>query len=110
MNRKARLAGLIGAGVLIAGAGFWYLETFMSRDAQIDSMHRGCVAEFVEMTAKLKPGDPATGLLKGLSERFGRLLDGVSGNMSDTVCGALRDACREDFDGGICTAARERYL
>ena len=110
MNRKTRLAGLIGAGVLIAGAGFWYLETFMSRDAQIDSMHRGCVAEFVDLAAKLKPGDPPIGMLKGLSERFGRLVDDASGSMSDRVCGALRDACREDFDGRICTAARERYL
>ena len=31
------------------------------------------------------------------------------GSMSDTVCATVRDACREDFDGRICTAARERY-
>ncbi len=109
MNRKTRSAALIGMGVLIAGAGFWFLERHFSPAAQIESMHRACLAEFAEATAKLKPGDAGPALFKGLSESLGRMLESVSGGMSGAVCGALRDACRDDFDGRICAAARERY-
>ena len=114
MNRSARAAGLIGAGVVVAGAGFWFWQQFHSRGAQIDSVHRACVAEFTETAAKLKAGvqpDEATsGIAKGLSESLGKFLESMSDGMGDTVCGALRDACRNDFEGRICTAARERYL
>jgi hypothetical protein len=82
-----------------------------SRDAQIDSLHRACMAEFAEVAAKMKagvqPGDASP--FKGFAESLGRLLENMSGGMSDTVCAAVRDACRDDFDGRICMAARERY-
>ena len=114
MNRNAKAAGLIGAGVLIAGAGFWFWQQFHSRSAQIDSVHRACIAEFAESAAKMKagvqPGDAGSGIARGLSESLGKFLESMSDGMGDTVCGALRDACRKDFEGRICTAARERYL
>lgn len=113
MNRKASAAGLVGLGLLIAGAGFWYFERHFSPAAQIESMHRACLKEFAEVAAKMKagvqPGDAASGIVKGLSESLGKMLEGMSGSMGDTVCAALRDACRDDFDGRICTTARERY-
>ncbi len=113
MNSKAKAAGLIGLGVLIAGAGFWFLERFLSPEAQIDAMHRACLKEFAEAAAKMKagvkPGADSSGIVKGLSENLGKMLEGLSGGMGDAVCGTVRDACRDDFDGRICSAARERY-
>lgn len=110
-NRSARLrsAALLALGVLAVGAGYWLWQEMLSRDAQIDTLHRACVAEFADFAARMKPGTSGSGMLKGLSESFGRMVDGVSGSMSDAVCAAVRDACREDFNGRICTAARERY-
>jgi hypothetical protein len=113
VSPKARSAGLIGLGVLIAGAGLWLWQQTFSRDAQIDALHRACMAEFAEVAAKMKagvqPGETSSGIAKGLSESFGKLLEGMSGGVSDAVCAAVRDACRDDFDGRICTAARDRY-
>jgi hypothetical protein len=100
-------------GVLIAGAGLWFWQQAFSRDAQIDALHRACVAEFAEVAAKMKagvqPGETSSGIVKGLSESLGKLFEGMSGGMSDAVCAAVRDACRDDFEGRICTAARDRY-
>jgi len=113
VNRKATTAGLIGLGVLIAGTGFWFWQQLFSRDAEIDSLYRACMAEFAEVAAKMKagvqPGDAGSGIVKGLSESLGKLLEGMSGGMGDAVCAAVRDACRDDFHGRICMAARERY-
>jgi hypothetical protein len=113
VNPKARSAALIGLGVLIAGALFWFWQQMSSRDARIDSLHRACMAEFAEVAARMKagvqPGDGTSGIVKGLSESLGKVLEGMSGDVSDAVCAAVRDACRDDFDGRICTAARERY-
>ena len=113
MSPKATTAGLIGVGVLVAGAGFWFWQQMFSRDAQIDSLHRACMAEFAEVAAEMKagvqPGEATPGILRGFSEGLGKLLEGMSGNMGDAVCAAVRDACRDDFDGRICSAARERY-
>jgi hypothetical protein len=112
VNRNAKAAGLIGAGVLMAGAGFWFWQQFHSRNAQIASLHRACIAEFADSAARMKagvqPGDASSGIVKGLSESL-KALEGMSEGIGDTLCGALRDACRNDFDGRICTAARERY-
>ena len=33
------------------------------------------------------------------------LVRGVTSGMSGAVCGALRDACRADFDGVVCRNA-----
>jgi hypothetical protein len=114
VNLNAKTAGLIGTGVLIAGAGFWFWQQFHSRNAQIASLHRACIAEFAESAARMKagvqPGDASSGIVKGLSESLGKVLEGMSEGMGDTVCGTLRDSCRNDFEGRICTAARDRYL
>lgn len=113
MNRRARAASLIGLGVLIAGAGFWFWQQMFSREARIDSLHRACMAEFAEAAASMKSGvqagDAAPGIVKGWSESLGKLLEGMSGGMGDAVCVAVRDACRDDYEGRICAAARERY-
>ena len=84
-----------------------------SRDARIDAVHQACTAEFAEAAARMKSGvqsaENPSAIAKSMTEGLGRMIEGMTGSMSDTVCATLRDACREDFDGRICTAARERY-
>lgn len=113
MSPVARSAALIGAGVGVAAAGYWAWQQLFSRDAQIEAVHRACIAEFAQAAARMKsgvPGESSTGIAKGINEGVGRMIDGMSGSMSDAVCATLRDTCRDDFDGQICAAARERYL
>ena len=114
MSAKARAALLLGAAALVAGGGAWLWQKFYSHKAQVEALHVACLAEFAESAAKMKagtdPGAASSGVVKGLSESLGKALEGVSGGMGDAVCGALRDACRDDFEGRICVAARERYL
>jgi len=111
--RHAKAAGLIGLGVLIAVAGSWLWQQFLSRDAQIDSLHRACLADFADAAARLKAGvdagGSATAIAKSISSSLARMLEGASEGVGDAVCSAVRDACRSDFDGRICSTARERY-
>ncbi|HVF64679.1 MAG TPA: hypothetical protein VNE58_11860 [Casimicrobiaceae bacterium] len=109
MTRNARIAAIAGAAAIVAASGFWFWQHFASRDAQIDAIHRACLTEFAEGGAKLKSALPG-GFLAGLSERLGKMVDGMSGSTADKLCGSVRDACKTDFDGRICTFARDRYL
>ena len=113
VNTSFRVATIIGVGAIVAAGAFWLWQRTFSRDAQIDAVHQGCVTEFAEAAARVKsgvqPGENPSAITKSMTEGFGRFIDGMSGSVSDTVCATVRDACREDFDGRICTAARERY-
>lgn len=113
VNAGVRTAAIVGLGVVVATGVFWVWQRTFSRDAQIDAVHQGCVTEFAEAAARIKSGvqsaDQASAIAKSLTEGLGRMVEGMTGSMSDTVCTTVRDACREDFDGRICTAARERY-
>ena len=113
MTPGLRSAAIIGGGAIAAAGAFWAWQHMFSRDAQIDAIHRACTTEFAEIAARMKSGmqssESASAFARSLSDSLGRAIEGMSGSMSDTVCAAVRDACREDFDGRICTAARERY-
>ena len=120
MNPVAKSISLAGLGFVLAGAAFWVWQQFFSRDVEIEAVHRACMAEFAAgkakadagaptSPAKLPPGDSGSGIVKGLSEGVSRMLEGMSSGMGETVCGTVRDACRSDFDGRLCAAARDRY-
>jgi len=113
VNTGARVATIIGVGVIAATGAWWLWQRSYSRDAQIDAVHQACTIEFAEAAARMKsgvqPGENPSAIAKSLTDGLGRLIEGVTGNVSETVCAAVRDACREDFDGRLCTAARERY-
>ena len=112
MRPTLKSIALFCAGMLVAGAGFWIWQHYLSRDAQIVALHRACLDEITAGRAKRKLGaqqDSGPAFLKGLTEQLGRMFDGVSGGVGEVVCDAMRDACRVDFDGRICLAARERY-
>jgi hypothetical protein len=99
--------------MLIAGAGFWAWQRFLSRDAQIAAMHEACLSEFADAAARAKaglaPGTDASSIARSLGGGLARLIEGASGNVGGAVCDAARDACRADFEGVICTAARDRF-
>ncbi len=108
-----RAAAIVGLVAVVAAGALWIWQRTFSRDAQIDAVHQGCVTEFAEAAARIKSGvqsgDNPSAIAKSLTDGLGRMIEGMTGSMSDTVCATVRDACREDFDGRICTAARERY-
>ena len=108
-----RAAAIAGLGAVVAAGGFWLWQRTFSRDAQIEAVHQGCVTEFAEAAARIRSGvqseESASSIAKSLTDGLGRMIEGMTGSVSDTVCATVRDACREDFDGRICTAARARY-
>lgn len=112
MSARLKSVALFCAGMLVAGVATWIWQRHLSRDAQIAALHRACLDEFAAGRAKLKAGvqpDSGPAFMKGLSESLGKMLDGASGRAAEVVCDGVRDACRVDYDGRICTAARERY-
>jgi len=113
VNTTLRVAAGVGMVAVVAAAAFWLWQRTFSRDAQIDAIHQGCVTEFAEAAARIKSGvqsgESTSAIAKSLTDGLGRMIEGMTGSMGDTVCATVRDACREEFDGHICTAARERY-
>jgi hypothetical protein len=121
MTRSNRDILLVVLTLAIAGAGYWIWARFFSHGAQIDAMHRACLAEFSagkdRVKSQLDKGaaavprhDPAAGIAKDISAGLGKLIDEFAGGVGEAACGTLRDACTLDFDGQACRKARERYL
>lgn len=102
---------LIALIVVVVGWLVW--ERHFSRDARIDSAYRSCMKAIggdaaAGGSAKAPPAkseDPAAAIAKGVTDALTSVMQGVGGAM----CGAVRDACRRDFDGSICQAALARY-
>ena len=120
MTRSNRDVLLVVLTLAIAGVGYWIWERFFSHGAQIDAMHRACLAEFDTGKDRVKSqldkgaaavprNDPAAGIAKDISAGLGKLIDEFAGSVGDAACGTLRDACTLDFDGQACRKARERY-
>jgi len=120
MDRSTRQVLLVVLVLAIAGAGYWVWERFFSHGAQIETMHRACIAEFEAGKARVKSGidrgaaavprnDPASGAVKELSAGLGRLIEDFASGVGEATCGTLREACRLDFDGQVCARARARY-
>ena len=99
-----RSVGLVALGAALAGLAFYAWQQLFSREADVRAIHAACVNEVAEANAKLK-----SGAAKRVGEGVTRWLDGAAGDMSESLCGTVRDACASNFDGRICTAARERY-
>jgi hypothetical protein len=96
--------------------GIW--QRFFSHAARVDAVHAACVAEFAAGQATVRsqlqapsprPGDPVGAAVNDLSQGLGRLVDQVAGGLSDAACGALREACRLDFEGEACRRARAHF-
>jgi hypothetical protein len=115
-----RQAGLVALGAGLAGLAFYAWQQYFSRDAEVRAIHAACRKEFADTGAKLRNGvdpgprdakpDAAAGsVTRSVGASLGRWLEGVTGGVSETVCGTIRDACATDFEGRVCRAARERY-
>jgi hypothetical protein len=110
-------AGLVALGAGLAAAGFTVWQLYFSREAEIRAIHGACIKEFADANAKVRSGlgpgatsgTAAGSVASSIGDTVGRWLDGMTGGASDAVCGTIRDACTTDFDGRICTTARERY-
>ena len=120
MSPTARNAAWVALGVVVAVALFALWNARLSPEAEIARVHRACLAEVEAGKARMKagiergaggsrPDDPVSPLVKEFADGLGRMLDGVAGSVGEAACGAVRDACRDDFDGRLCKAARERY-
>jgi hypothetical protein len=111
MKASPKPLGFVALGVAIAAGGFIVWKQFLSRDAEINAVYDACIKEIADTGSRVKSGIDSTAgsISRGAGDSIGKWLDGVSGGMSDAVCGTIRDACTTDFDGRICSTARERY-
>lgn len=119
MSPSTRSVVAVVVVLAIAGVAYWAWERFFSHQAQIEAVHRACLDEFASGRDKLKSGlpqeraaargDPGGDFARDVAKGLRDLIDGVAGSVSEAACGAIRDACRLDFDGDVCSAARRRY-
>ena len=77
-----------------------------SREARIERAYASCMKQFGgapdPKAAKAPPPPADATLAESLGKAMQDLVKGVTAGMSGAVCGAVRDACRADFDGAVC--------
>jgi hypothetical protein len=100
--------------VSVAGISYLVWEHYFSRAAQIERAYTACVSQFdagmnkgtADNTKVPSGNDPSATLAKGMADAMTSMVQGMAGAMGGAMCGSIRDACKQDFDGPICQAAR----
>jgi len=113
--RKTRLLVLAVVAAGVAGAIVW--QTQFSREAQIERAYDACIRQFGGPAPRQASAGTANASATGdgapLGESIGKAMEdlvrGVTAGMSGAVCGAVREACRADFDGAVCRNARAGF-
>ncbi|MCC6379556.1 MAG: hypothetical protein IT519_12150 [Burkholderiales bacterium] len=106
MGVRVVVAVLVGAAIVAAIA--W--QRLYSQEAQIERAYEACMTRFgggkegAKAATPPESGSQASGA-DALGKAMQDLVRGVTAGMSEAVCGALRDACRADFDGVVCRNA-----
>lgn len=109
MSRVAIGFALGVAAAAVAGAIAW--QTTYSREARIEAAYESCMVRFGGKSGPGKDadvpaqGDRAGGAAESVGKAMQDLAKGVTASMSGAVCGALREACRTDFEGVVCQNA-----
>ncbi len=109
------LVVVVVAAAAIAGAIVW--QTRYSREAQIERAYEACIRQFGGPAPRQASAGTANASATGdgapLGESIGKAMEdlvrGVTAGMSGAVCGAVREACRADFDGAVCRNARAGF-
>ena len=108
-SRVALRIALAVVAAAIVAAIVW--QTNYSRDARIERAYESCIRQFGGSAPAQRPGvapsrggsDPTLG--ESIGNAMQDLVKGVTAGMSGAVCGAVREACRADFDGAVCQNA-----
>lgn len=118
-NARLRAAALVLLGGTLAATAIFVWQQYLSPQSEIKAVYAACLKEVADTKAKLKssievgktaqPDTLAGALNRSASDVLGKWLDGVAGGVSEAVCGTILDACKSDFDGRVCAAARDRY-
>ena len=109
--RKTRMLVLAVVAAGVAGAFVW--QTQFSREAQIERAYESCLRQFggnaVRQATPGRTETVAAGSGPTLTDSLGKAMEdlvrGVTAGMSGAVCGAVREACKTDFEGAVCRNA-----
>lgn len=106
MNGRILVAIVVGVAIVAAIA--W--QRLYSQEARIERAYHACMARFganrdVAGGAGSSAAASQAPDVNGLDKAMQDLVHGVTAGMSKAVCGAVRDACRADFDGIVCRNA-----
>ena len=97
----------VAVALVVAIVGWLVWQKEYSREARIERAYASCMKQFggadAKTPAKAPPADAT--LAESLGKAMQDLVKGVTAGMSGAVCGALRDACRADFEGAVCQNA-----
>jgi hypothetical protein len=111
-------AAVIVIALLVAGLLVW--NRLYSRSARIEAAYKACMkqigaadeqtkAAIDKEAATRKSGGPAAAMVDGLAKGVGQAMSSMVQGVGSAICGAMRDTCRQDFDGRLCRAALAQY-
>ncbi|CAG0959884.1 hypothetical protein BURK1_00658 [Burkholderiales bacterium] len=109
MRRALARIALVVLAVAIVASIAW--QQVYSNEARIEHAYATCMSQFggaaraPAAAPATEAGVPGATMAESLGKAMTDLAKGVTAGMSAAVCGAVRDACRADFDGAVCQNA-----
>jgi hypothetical protein len=79
--------------IAVIALGYFGWTHYFSRDAKIERAFQSCVSK---MNAGVDQGK-----VKSTDEAMASMMKGIGGAM----CGMIKEACKQDFNGPVCQAA-----
>jgi hypothetical protein len=102
------VAATVGLAVL-AAIGYIVWDRKFSPAARVEAAYQTCLAQLVgKADGPRAPGTPSTSTVTPPSSGLGDAVASLRDRVGGAVCGAIRDACTQDFHGSICQAALRR--
>jgi hypothetical protein len=99
---------------LLVAIGYFVWDHYYSQSGRIEIAYQACIKQFGATADKGKPdpgdqgpkgSESASSLAKSLGDAMASIVQGVRG----AVCGTIKDSCTQDFNGGVCQAALNRF-
>jgi hypothetical protein len=97
--------------IAIVAVGYLVWSRYFSQDAKIERAYQACVNKINAGMDKAKAdmaaqnsssNNPGDALAKGMAEA---MVTAMQQGMTGPMCGMIKGACKEDFNGPFCQAA-----
>jgi hypothetical protein len=97
--------------IAIVAVGYFAWNRYFSQDAKIERAYQACVNKInagmekakADMAAQSSSGNnPRDALAKGMADA---MVTALQQGMTGPMCGMIKGACKEDFNGPVCQSA-----
>jgi hypothetical protein len=86
--------------IVLAAVGYYAWSHYFSREAKVERAYQSCVSKMSAGIEKAKGSASQSGD-KNMQEAMNSMMQGIG----DAMCGMIKEACKQDYNGQVCQAA-----